>query len=500
MCMFLTLKNILFSYDTSAKPLFEDISVSFSIGWTGVVGENGCGKSTFLQLAARILKPCSGNLSSSSSAIYCSQRTDFPPSELADFLRALDNHACKLKGLLGVREDWFSRWETLSHGERKRIQIAAALWKEPRILAVDEPTNHLDREARDLITASLLTFKGVGLIVSHDRELLDKLCGKCLFIDHPDIKLYVGNYSKCTSQKKNDEETAVAELQAARRNYENLKREIQKRKESAERAERNRSKKHIDKSDHDAKEKIDRYIVSGIDGRAGQLKRQMQGRFQQAQEKMLSIKTKKEYDTGIQLNSKSSGKNCLFRIPEGQLNFGTGKLCYPELEMYAADKIAITGANGTGKSTLIRHITNIVDIPENKLIYIPQEIDIETSKGIIHAIMKLTDDRKARIMSIIRHLGSDPKRILATNIPSPGEVRKLLIAKGILQEPNLIIMDEPTNHLDLISIECVENALRNCACGLLLVSHDYIFLKKLTIQQWHIVKNYETNALSRKFW
>ncbi len=500
MSMFLSFKNISFSYDTSAKPLFENISASFFRGWTGVIGENGCGKTTFLRLATQILKPCSGNLSSSSSSIYCPQRTDFPPEELSDFSYALDNHACKLKGVLGIREDWFSRWETLSHGERKRTQIAVALWKEPQILAVDEPTNHLDRDARDLIIASLLAFNGIGLIVSHDRELLDKLCSKCLFIDHPDVKIYVGNYSKCTSQKKIEEETAIAELQTARRNHENLKMEIQKRKELAERAEKNRSKRHIDKNDHDAKEKIDRYIVSGSDGKAGQLKRQMKGRFQRSQEKMLSIKTKKEYEIGIRLNSKNSGKNCLFRIPEGQLIFGTCKLCHPELEMYSTDRIAITGANGTGKSTLIRHITNIVDIPENKLIYIPQEIDIETSKSIIYATEKLANDKKARMMSIIRHLGSDPRRILATNTPSPGEVRKLIISQGILHEPHLIIMDEPTNHLDLVSIECIENALRECTCGLLLVSHDYTFLKKLTVQQWDITKNDKINSLNRKVW
>ena len=498
--MFLTFKDISFSYDTSAKPLFENISLALSRGWTGVIGENGCGKSTFLQLSVQILKPCSGSLSSSTSSIYCQQRTDFPPEELSDFSYALDSHACKLKGALSIHEDWFSRWETLSHGERKRMQIAVALWTGPQILAVDEPTNHLDKDARDLITDSLLSFNGIGLIVSHDRELLDKLCSRCLFIDHPEAKLYIGNYSKCTSQKKIEEAAAVAQRQTARRDYENLKREIQKRKELAERAEKSRSKKNIDKNDHDAKEKIDRYIVSGKDGKAGQLKRQMKGRFQQSQEKMLSIKTKKEYATGIWFNSKVSGKNCFFRIPKGELSLGTGRLCYPELEMHSMDKIAITGANGRGKSTLITHITSVVDIPEEKLIYIPQEINIEISKSIIQAITKMTNDKKAQIMSIIRHLGSDPGRILETNTPSPGEVRKLIIAKGILQEPHLIIMDEPTNHLDLVSIECLENALKDCPCGLLLISHDYTFLKKLTIQQWHISKNDGINSLNKKFW
>jgi len=378
--MFLTFNNISFSYDTSAEPLFENISLSFSRGWTGIIGENGCGKSTLLQLAAQILKPCSGSLSSGGSVIYCLQRTDFPPEELSYFSYALDTRACRLKGILGIQEGWFYRWETLSHGERKRLQTAIALWREPQILAVDEPTNHLDRKARDMIIESLLNFNGVGLIISHDRELLDKLCRKCLFIDHPDIKMYIGNYTKCSLQKKIEEETAIAELRTAKRNYENPKKEIQKRKEWAEQAEKHRSKRHIDKNDHDAKSKVDAYIVSGSDGRAGQLKRQMKGRLFQSYEKVVSIKTKKKYDTGIWLNSNALGKNCLFRVPDGELSLGISKLCHPELEMYSTDKIAITGANGTGKSTLVRHIINFLDIPEDKLIYIPQEIGIEISK------------------------------------------------------------------------------------------------------------------------
>jgi ATPase subunit of ABC transporter with duplicated ATPase domains len=91
-------------------------------------------------------------------------------------------------------------------------------------------------------------------------------------------------------------------------------------------------------------------------------------------------------------------------------------------------------------------------------------------------------------MNIVSRLGSRPQRLLETTEPSPGEVRKLLLALGITRAPHLIIMDEPTNHLDLPSIQCLEAALRECPCGLVLVSHDQYFLDRLTTIRWHIVQ------------
>lgn len=101
---------------------------------------------------------------------------------LSELLSSTDNIACRIKGQLNIGVDWHERWKTLSHGERKRAQIAVAIWSRPAILAVDEPTNHLDAEARDHLYKALNAFKGIGLLVSHDRELLDALCHQCLFI------------------------------------------------------------------------------------------------------------------------------------------------------------------------------------------------------------------------------------------------------------------------------------------------------------------------------
>ena len=146
----------------------------------------------------------------------------------------------------------------------------------------------------------------------------------------------------------------------------------------------------------------------------------------------------------------------------------------------------LVGPNGSGKSTLISHIVQRVDLGEDKLIYIPQEIDGQSSRQIISSAKRLPGDQLGRVMAIVSHLNSRPERLLESHDLSPGEIRKLLLATGITHDPYLIIMDEPTNHMDLPSIECLEAALSECPCGMLLVSHDRLFLDKLTDRTWHI--------------
>ena len=121
---------------------------------------------------------------------------------------------------------------------------------------------------------------------------------------------------------------------------------------------------------------------------------------------------------------------------------------------------------------------------EGKVLYVPQEIPLEKSGEILAGIQEAGRAEKGKIMTIISRLGSDPEHLLETALPTPGEVRKLMLAQGIFREPALIIMDEPTNHMDLPSIECVESALKECSCTQLLVSHDHCFLHNVTDIAW----------------
>ena len=116
----------------------------------------------------------------------------------------------------------------------------------------------------------------------------------------------------------------------------------------------------------------------------------------------------------------------------------------------------------------------------------PQEITEAESSRILAEVKELGSEALGRVMTSVSRLGSRPGRLLSSESPSPGEIRKILLALGVNRGPHLIIMDEPTNHMDLPSIQCLEEALADCPCALLLVSHDEHFLRKLVEIRWHL--------------
>lgn len=487
--------NVSFAYDSAVYSLLEDFSGHFPRGWTGVVGANGTGKTTLLKLACGELIPNQGRVDLPPHSVYCAQRTDDPPHMLESLLEDTDNFAYKIRDRLGIEDDWPRRWSTLSHGERKRAQIGTALWLQPGVLAVDEPTNHLDSNARDMLAKALRSFKGVGLLVSHDRELLDSLCRQCLFLDPPGAAMRPGNYSEGVIQAQREENHILDQRIQAKRELKKVKREASRHRDAASRAHQRLSKRGLAAGDHDARSKLDLARLTGKDGTAGKRLRQLDGRLKHGHEKLDQLKVKKTYETGIWLPGSRSTRNTLFHLPAGVLPLGgERRLHFPEIYMKPDHRVSLTGVNGSGKSTLVRHIMTLSDMSGLRITYLPQEIDLAGSREIIHRVRHLSNEEKGHMMIVISRLGSRPHRLLESTEPSPGEVRKLLLAMGILSEPNLIVMDEPTNYLDLPSIQCLENALEDCPCGLLLVSHDRPFLHRLTRTRWHITERPGTDG------
>ena len=485
--MLLSLNNISFTHKSAIDPLFQNVNVSFPPGWTGIVGANGTGKTTLLRLVCGELEPDCGLIHCPGLAIYCQQRTDTPPTELQEFLQSFDPIACDIRGRMEIKADWQMRWDTLSHGERKRAQIAVALWREPDVLALDEPTNHIDVDARNMLVRALRSFHGIGLLVSHDRELLDQLCRQCVFVDPPMVTMRPGNYTDASQQAKLEDQHIRDEYEQAKSAAERLYRESTRRSEEASRANSKRSKRKLSPKDTDARAKIDMARVSGADGKAGRLSSQMDTRVRKAESRLDEFDIKRRYETSFWLEGSKSMRNVLFSITAGDIALGGGRcLHFPELVMNPEDRIAITGPNGAGKSTLIRHIMSQLTLPKERTIYIPQEIDIAQSRQIMQEVNSLPHERLGMVMTIVSCLGSRPGRLVGSTESSPGEIRKVLLALGVSNKPHLIIMDEPTNHLDLPAIECLEKALVKCPCGLLLVSHDYQFISHLASIKWHL--------------
>ncbi len=484
--------GVSFSYHTLHQPIVSSLTIHFSKGWTGVVGPNGAGKSTVAKLAAGILTPTLGSVVAENElrALYCEQDTADPPAGIDDFIVKSDSLSGKLSSMLAIENDWACRWHTLSHGERKRMQIALALWSQPDILALDEPFNHVDSATKRLLLASLETYEGIGILVSHERELLDSLCHSCLFMRPGYAVLRRGNFSEGYACQRLEDSVRERNYRLALDKHRNLK----KRAASLRRREDGKtgklSKRNIAKHDHDAKGRIDAARLTGKDKIGARKVKVLEARADRLGNEASSLYFRQRKTDGILFRGERSRRDSLVKIEKQGISMGpVKKLQVPDINVSPGDRIAITGGNGTGKSTLVGIIVRQLSLLPEQVVYIPQEIDAHLWKRTQDAMRGLDGGGLGLLMTAVHRLGSEPERVIRSEMPSPGEKRKMMLALGLLKSPSVIIMDEPTNHMDMPSIQCIEKALQLFDGALIIVSHDRVFIKNTTSITWEIVSD-----------
>jgi ATPase subunit of ABC transporter with duplicated ATPase domains len=292
---YLQINNLTFKYTSSE--IFSNLNLSFEKGWSCLVGSNGSGKTTLFKLIAKILKPQEGNIVGNELVYYCEQELHEKPNGFEEFIYTYNTKTFKLKELLCIEEEWFYRWETLSFGERKRIQIAIALFLEPDVLLLDEASNHLDIKTKEILINSLKNFKGIGILISHDRELLNSLCNNTVIIKNK--KIY--NY-KTTFQKAIEElDLYFNFLQKENENINNkvkkLQNNIQTQKEKVSQSKSRLSKKNINTKDKSLKEKINLAKLTGKDKSDSKLVTSFSKKAQELSSKKNEIE--KSFDKGI---------------------------------------------------------------------------------------------------------------------------------------------------------------------------------------------------------
>lgn len=374
-----------------------------------------------------------------------------------------NGYSCKseivgvLKGL-GFTEDEFSKKvDTLSGGQKTRVALGKLLLSNPDIILLDEPTNHLDMDSIAWLENYLLNYKGAVFIVSHDRYFLDKVVTKVVEIDHGNVRMFQGNYSSYAQKKA---QIRDAEYKA----WLNQQQEIKHQEE----------------------------VIAKLKS----FNREKSIRRAESREKMLDkieVLDKPVEDTmemKLTLTPRIISGNDVLTVTDLSKSFPQQQLfSHIDFSIQRGERVAIIGANGTGKTTILKILNGLIPADEgtvelgSKVLigYYDQEHHVlNMDKTIFEEISDdypyLTNTEIRNVLAAFLFTGDDVFKPIHTL--SGGERGRVSLAKLMLSEANFLILDEPTNHLDIVSKEILEQALNRYTGTVLYVSHDRYFINQ----------------------
>ncbi len=379
-----------------------------------------------------------------------------------------------LKGLGFAEEDFSRPISTLSGGQRTRVALGKLLLLKPDLIILDEPTNHLDMNSITWLETYLLNYKGAVLIVSHDRFFLDKTARKIIEIDQTKATSFTGNYSDYAVKK---EQLRIAAWNA----YVNQQREIKHQEEVIEKLRSFNREKSIKRAE--SREKmLDKIEI--ID-------------------KPTEIRT----DMRLTLPPRRQSGNDVMEVTGLAKSFDNLELFHNlSFQIKKGEHVAIIGDNGTGKSTILKIINDIVPASAGtirlgtnvEIGYYDQDHHVlHNEKTLFEEVSDeypdMTNTEIRNVLAAFLFTGDDVfKRISEL---SGGEKGRVSLAKLMLGNANFLILDEPTNHLDIQSKEILETALNNYEGTVLYVSHDRYFINKTATRILDLTKRQLLNYI-----
>ncbi|WP_434796859.1 ABC-F type ribosomal protection protein CplR [Terrisporobacter vanillatitrophus] len=432
----------------------------------GLVGANGIGKTTLIKALIGKIELDQGQIYLTNSYSYITQNED------VDVLSS-DN---KIKSMLHA-PDKFE--EYLSGGEKVKLRIANALKEQKKLIIADEPTSNLDQQSVSVLEEMLKKHKGAMLLVSHDRRFLDALCNKIVEIEDGKLKIYNGNYSTYLKLKEEERDRQKFEFEQyvsekKRLEYAKIKkislsegiRRAPKRMGNSEarlhKMGGQRQKQNLDQNVKAIQSRIDKLEVKEKPKSTNSIKIYIKDGLEIVSKNLVEIN-----NLTLSIEDKNLLDNVSFKFKRNK-------------------KIALLGENGCGKTTLIKEIINnnntaIRINPRVRIGYFDQnQYVLDGEKSILDniKISSSFDETFIRInLNLFGFKGDDVYKNV--NVLSGGEKVKISLCKIILENNNFLILDEPTNYLDIVSLQALEESLKNTEKTMLIVSHDRAFIDKV---------------------
>ncbi|MBX3232798.1 MAG: ABC-F family ATP-binding cassette domain-containing protein [Labilithrix sp.] len=479
----------------AALPVFEGATFVLEPGFYGLVGANGAGKTTLLRVLGA-LAPSEGSVllrPPDATVVVCEQEVHAPNADVVALASEPTGLAAELRGRLELDPDALARWATLSPGERKRWQIGAALAREPDVLFLDEPTNHLDADARRRLLGALRRFRGIGVVVSHDREVLELLPRAILRVHAGAVTLYEGTYSAARAQWEDaraEREAAHARAKAEVRSVERRLDAARRTQVSAERSTHARSRMK-DPRDHDAKSMGRKVVAGWAEARAGRTVMTTRAELERARADVPTIERDRTLGGKVFAAYERAPSPILFHLEAEEVCARESDhvvLRDVRVDVGREERVRIAGPNGAGKTTLLEALlaTKSTKSPAHaaKILHLPQELEPAAVAAHLARLRECSAEERGRVLSVFAALGSDPERVLGRHgALSPGEARKIALALALGLHAWALVLDEPTNHLDLPTIERLESALTSFPGCVVLVTHDDAFAARVTTRQ-----------------
>ncbi|GET42362.1 ABC-F family ATP-binding cassette domain-containing protein [Microseira wollei] len=478
---------------SSTRTLFKGVQVSIeSRARIALVGRNGVGKSTLLKIMAGEINPTNGSIYRHGIVYYLPQistiREEIKADTVLDLLSDISEEWWKIEEILPAKFsttlDLSLPIANLSGGELTKPQ-------EPKVLLLDEPTNHMDLQALENLSQFLNDFDGAFVIVSHKPFFLDQVVDITWELTPEGIKVYGGNFSLYREQKE-------TELAAALRTHEIARKELKRAKTSALQEQQRAAQSRRSGREKFLNGSIDR-IKAGLlksqgETTAGIAKKKHEAAVEKANQKVEETQVKTNNVTQVQLAEKSHKPRSLIDIQGAKLRVGDRLLIENiHLHISAGDRVAMAGANGSGKSSLAKAILGMKNSPAflesgevllangMKAVYLDQTYElVNRNRTIIENMQAANPNLNYQLLR--QQLGHFLFKYDDVNkqasVLSGGELARLAIAMIGISEIDLLILDEPTNNLDIETVDQMVAGINEYQGAIWVISHDLDFLSR----------------------